>query len=301
MNFQIRQALARQVHYRLVTANPTRPTMQHLIKPIRSWRAAVLPATFFCGLLATFPAPAQGLAWLQADTSLLHYTSSGVPMADLSEGATPLSLITIDFDHDGIPDLVAGFDSAGAGRLKLLRGQGIGAVPAFVPAGWVEIPFPPDLLATLDFDRDGRADLVVASRHHRRLLWLAGAVDGGLEPAIVLALAVWGRDGGTQLVSMDTALAEPAREALPLADAVAAVALRLDADAFTDLAVLTAEGELTTVIQGTTPTFTVNSTGDQNDANPGDGICSITEPPPASPTCTLRAAIDEANELFLSS
>jgi CSLREA domain-containing protein len=442
--------------------------MQHLIKPIRSWRAAVLPATFFCGLLATFPAPAQGLAWLQADTSLLHYTSSGVPMADLSEGATPLSLITIDFDHDGIPDLVAGFDSAGAGRLKLLRGQGIGAVPAFVPAGWVEIPFPPDLLATLDFDRDGRADLVVASRHHRRLLWLAGAVDGGLEPATELplpgvptalatgefdhregvttlavaveergeaaallfrrpepmsagdphvvvlpapahdllianlvegvdhelavalgdrlavvrstdsgagaagdlaleehavpalalaagyfngtakgprqlaalddtgavrvidlavvedaqpsmfvergtpvsgsrliavrhpatageALAVWGRDGGTQLVSMDTALAEPVREAVPLADAVAAVALRLDSDAFTDLAVLTAEGELTTVTQGTTPTFTVNSTGDQNDANPGDGICSITEPPPASPTCTLRAAIDEAN------
>jgi CSLREA domain-containing protein len=40
-------------------------------------------------------------------------------------------------------------------------------------------------------------------------------------------------------------------------------------------------------------TFTVNSTGDQSDANPGDGACAIT----GSSDCTLRAAIDEANAL----
>ena len=37
-------------------------------------------------------------------------------------------------------------------------------------------------------------------------------------------------------------------------------------------------------------TFTVNSTGDGDDVNPGDGICAD-----ASGACTLRAALDEAN------
>ncbi|HTO74935.1 MAG TPA: CSLREA domain-containing protein, partial [Thermoanaerobaculia bacterium] len=40
--------------------------------------------------------------------------------------------------------------------------------------------------------------------------------------------------------------------------------------------------------------FTVNSTGDAHDANPGDGIC---ETAPGNGVCTLRAAIDEANVL----
>jgi CSLREA domain-containing protein len=41
-------------------------------------------------------------------------------------------------------------------------------------------------------------------------------------------------------------------------------------------------------------TFTVNTTDDGVDINPGDGICS-TVPPPAPHVCTLRAAIMEAN------
>ena len=39
-------------------------------------------------------------------------------------------------------------------------------------------------------------------------------------------------------------------------------------------------------------TFTVTSTLDQTDAVPGDGVCAT-----ASSTCTLRAAIQEANIL----
>jgi CSLREA domain-containing protein len=38
--------------------------------------------------------------------------------------------------------------------------------------------------------------------------------------------------------------------------------------------------------------FTVNDTSDQVDAGPGDGICRT-----SSGTCTLRAAIQEANAL----
>ena len=44
------------------------------------------------------------------------------------------------------------------------------------------------------------------------------------------------------------------------------------------------------VAQAATTTFTVNSNGDQSDATPGDGVCAT-----AAATCTLRAAIQEAN------
>src|SRR5574340_707697 len=39
-------------------------------------------------------------------------------------------------------------------------------------------------------------------------------------------------------------------------------------------------------------TFAVNSTADAVDVNPGDGVCAT-----AAGTCTLRAAIQEANAL----
>lgn len=42
----------------------------------------------------------------------------------------------------------------------------------------------------------------------------------------------------------------------------------------------------------TAATFTVNSTADAVDATPGDGVCAT-----ATATCTLRAAIMEANAL----
>jgi CSLREA domain-containing protein len=43
----------------------------------------------------------------------------------------------------------------------------------------------------------------------------------------------------------------------------------------------------------TAATFTVNSTADTPDANPGDGVCAT-----AAAVCTLRAAIEEANALL---
>jgi CSLREA domain-containing protein len=49
---------------------------------------------------------------------------------------------------------------------------------------------------------------------------------------------------------------------------------------------------LTTISTAQAATFTVNVTSDMNDTNPGDGICHA-----AYRTCTLRAAIQEANAL----
>jgi CSLREA domain-containing protein len=44
-------------------------------------------------------------------------------------------------------------------------------------------------------------------------------------------------------------------------------------------------------------TFTVDSTADAPDVNPGNGQCVAALPPPTPPRCTLRAAIMEANAL----
>src|SRR5687768_8188259 len=44
------------------------------------------------------------------------------------------------------------------------------------------------------------------------------------------------------------------------------------------------------VVSGNAATFTVNSVGDQSDANAGNGVCDT-----GGGTCTLRAAIEEAN------
>jgi CSLREA domain-containing protein len=44
-------------------------------------------------------------------------------------------------------------------------------------------------------------------------------------------------------------------------------------------------------------TFTVDSTADAPDVNPGNGQCTAALPPPTPPKCTLRAAIMETNAL----
>jgi CSLREA domain-containing protein len=45
-------------------------------------------------------------------------------------------------------------------------------------------------------------------------------------------------------------------------------------------------------------TFTVNFNGDQPDNNPGDGVCNVNAV--GTPVCTLRAAVEEANETIAS-
>jgi CSLREA domain-containing protein len=44
-------------------------------------------------------------------------------------------------------------------------------------------------------------------------------------------------------------------------------------------------------------TFTVNSTGDANDTNLGDGLCGVNQLPAPPTTCTLRAALQQAHVL----
>ena len=69
-----------------------------------------------------------------------------------------------------------------------------------------------------------------------------------------------------------------------------AQAVRLNRDALADLVVLTAAGKVEVLLTEPEKIFTVDSVGDEPDSVPWDGICSST-----AATCTLRAAIEQAN------
>ena len=76
-------------------------------------------------------------------------------------------------------------------------------------------------------------------------------------------------------------------------DVVAALPLRVNASALSGLVLLSSSHAAPLVAEPEVAmTFTVNSTSDADDSNPGDGVCSIS---PTAPACGLRAAIQEAN------
>ncbi len=74
---------------------------------------------------------------------------------------------------------------------------------------------------------------------------------------------------------------------------VAVLPMRLNGDALSDLVVIGDDGGGPTfMLSAAAATFTVDSTDDDKDLNPGDGVCTS-----GGPGCTLRAAIQEANAL----
>jgi CSLREA domain-containing protein len=88
-------------------------------------------------------------------------------------------------------------------------------------------------------------------------------------------------DDSTDRAAMDVRMSQPV---------AAAQAVRLNRDAVADLVVLTADGTVGVVLSTPEKIFTVDSVGDEPDSVPWDGICSST-----AATCTLRAAIEQAN------
>lgn len=104
----------------------------------------------------------------------------------------PLSLASGDFDEDGVPDLVCGYASQGAGLLTLHRGNVDPLFPHTALAQqrkangqFTETPFlssarafaspeAPELIATGDFNADGHWDILTAARDSRTLHFLPG-------------------------------------------------------------------------------------------------------------------------------
>ncbi len=119
----------------------------------------------------------------------------------------PLSLASADFDEDGVPDLIAGYEAAdGQGVIALHRGnvdaiyphsieaqerqaKGMYAdAPFLSPARVFSAPAGVDSIGAGDFDGDGHWDIVPAKRNHNRLYLLSGDGRGGLTISRIITL-----------------------------------------------------------------------------------------------------------------
>src|SRR5207247_5757286 len=116
-----------------------------------------------------------------------------------------------DFDEDGVPDLISGYDcgtcstnlslSDTPGLLTLHRGN-VDSIypntaeaeqrkargeftdaPFLSPAQVFAAPIEPGFIGAEDFDADGHLDVVMAKHGSRRLDCMSGDGDGGVRPA----------------------------------------------------------------------------------------------------------------------
>lgn len=196
-----------------------------------------------------------------------------------------LSLASDDINLDGFPDLVCGYAGSGGGVVTLHLGnseafsptrpetiQSIikGRYPEPFLADAVVLPVPeiPDFLATGDFNRDGRLDILTAARGGDAIYLLAGDENHGFQSAKALplpgtltamaaapkseqegglsvAIAIEGPDGATVLMyGTQRSILEqkPSTQVLPATVTTIAPG-RLDEDRSTDLAII-AGGQL---------------------------------------------------------
>ncbi|HLG12937.1 MAG TPA: VCBS repeat-containing protein [Blastocatellia bacterium] len=145
-----------------------------------------------------------------------------------NNSAQPLSLAAADFDEDGVPDLICGYEHSDSGIITMLRGN-VDSIypnsaeaqarrtrgeftdaPFLSPARVFALPIKPEFIGTGDFDADGHWDVVGASRSSSALYLLPGdgkgnfgAVRQTVLPGTVTALVtgeINRRDGLEDLV-----------------------------------------------------------------------------------------------------
>ncbi len=130
--------------------------------------------------------------------------ATGTGLQELAGGARAHALASADFDEDGVPDLITGYESAGGGvvtlqrgnvdaiypnspeaRERRARGEFTGA-PFHSAAGTFVVPEAADFVGAGDFDADGHWDIVTARNGGDKLYWLRGdGHEGFAEPKII--------------------------------------------------------------------------------------------------------------------
>ena len=143
----------------------------------------------------------QGRPWLNLDDGRgleVRFNTDSGPAVRFSEQqaegpVTPLSLVSLDFDEDGVSDIVYGYAGSEGGFLIFQRGDpdwegrtilATGSVETlsndpFLPeASVIEVNRIPRFVEAGDFNADGHLDLVVADLNAGRLTQLLGDGDG---------------------------------------------------------------------------------------------------------------------------
>jgi len=204
-----------------------------------------------------------------------HYLGSAALQQAIQSGQLqPRTMVSEDFNGDGMGDLVIGYANGGGGVLSMRQGN----VQAIAPTGEVfqgitqgrypepflheaklyELPEAPDFLQVGDFNSDGYEDVLAAARGGAALYVLAGNGQGTLgapqridlsgqltalqaddfrQPGkfTSLALGVRTPDGPKALVYQDGLSEAPAAYSMQ-ADVTALALGRLDDDDITDVA-----------------------------------------------------------------
>lgn len=163
--------------------------------------AAILVALLLPGYMAAIAAPAPWVHLQEAQRLAVSMSGAAGPIAALQSGsAQPLSLATADFDEDGVPDLICGYATSTGGVVQVFRGNLYSIYPnapgndrqpkdAFLPDARVfSASVAPDFLGAGDFDGDGHADIVIASKTDSNLHWMNGDGKGSLASAPVVRL-----------------------------------------------------------------------------------------------------------------
>jgi FG-GAP-like repeat len=98
---------------------------------------------------------------------------------DVNVGTRPSSIVSADFNRDGIPDLAVTLSGSNAVAVLLGKGDGKFASPATYATG----PNPLQLIAA-DFNHDGAVDLAVFNQGDATISVLLGNGDGTLRPKV---------------------------------------------------------------------------------------------------------------------
>src|SRR5438552_3202621 len=137
---------------------------------------------------------------------LTTYAGAEIKQVLEAGSAQPLAVAAGDFDEDGVPDLVGGYDSPSGSFAVLHRGN-VDSIypntpeaeqrkargeftdaPFLSPAQVFELPQRQDFIGAGDFDADGHLDLVMATTGDEKLVWLTGDGRGGFGSARELIL-----------------------------------------------------------------------------------------------------------------